>query len=214
MNKIGIFGGTFNPIHYGHLRTALEVKEHFSLDKVLFIPSYIPPHKSSDDIIPSDKRLFMTIMAVSNYEGFAISDIEISREDVSYSIDTVNAIKEEYGDARLSFIIGADAFFDINSWNRYDELMFLCDFIVMTRPGTVLKEPGELFPEPVGSRFRYDKLCNLYESDKGNRIFFHDVTELDISSTKIRKLCKMKSSIKYLLPEKVEKYIEEHSLYQ
>jgi nicotinate-nucleotide adenylyltransferase len=211
--KVGIFGGTFNPIHFGHLRTTLEVYEHFALDKVLFIPSYTPPHKMTGDVAAPEIRLEMIRKAVDDFPGFEVSDVEIMRKDVSYSLDTIKALRAESKDIRIFFILGSDAFCELNTWKDYEELIFLCDFIVMTRPGFETENIKKVLPPDICKRFRYDEKNNVYESDAGTSIFFHEVTKLDISSTTIRKLLKEGKSIKHLLPESVEKYILKSGLY-
>jgi nicotinate-nucleotide adenylyltransferase len=213
VKKIGLFGGTFNPIHYGHLRTALEIYEDFALDKVLFVPSYIPPHKIKGDIAAPEVRLEMTRIAVEDFKVFEVCDMEIIRKDVSYSLDTVKILKSTSKDTKIFFILGTDAFYELSTWKKYDEFIFLCDFVVMKRPGTPIKDLESIFPPKVFNRFAYDKASNLYKSDAGTGIFFHEITQLDISSTRIRRLCKEKKSIKYLVSENVERYILKNGLY-
>ena len=213
MKKLGVLGGTFNPVHYGHLRTAIEVFEHFEMDNLLFIPTYIPPHKMRKDIVAPELRLKMLELAIKDFPYFKVDDMEITRKEISYSIDTVRALKEK-NDARIYFILGADAFCELRTWNNYKELLFLCDFVVMTRPTAPEVDIKKIFPPEIFKRFRYDKIRNVYESDTGTNIFYIDVTPLDISSTNIRKLIREGKSIKYLLPKDVEEYILSNGLYK
>lgn len=212
MKKIGIFGGTFNPIHNGHLRSALEVYEHFMLDKVLFVPSYIPPHKDNSNIALPEDRLAMTKLAIENFDGFEVCDMEIARRQVSYSIDTISALKES-NDCEIFFILGGDAFGELSTWRGYEKLIFLCNFIVMKRPGTQIGDFGATFAPDISNRFLFDEAQNIYKSDIGTHIFVHNITQLNISATQIRWLRVENKSIKYLLPQSVEQYICKHNLY-
>ena len=133
--RIGLFGGTFNPIHYGHLRAALEVKEGFPLDECCFIPVAIPPHKTSGSMANSADRLEMLRLAISGREGFTVSDVELKRPGTSYSIDTVNQLKSNLGpDTELFLMLGLDAFLEIDTWKSYKALLHAIPFIVMARP--------------------------------------------------------------------------------
>ena len=191
--RIGIMGGTFNPIHYGHLVSASEVCNKFKLDKAIFIPSALNPLKTSSNLADARHRLKMIKLAIAGNPLFEVSDIEIKRGGASYTIDTIKAFAKKYGkDVNLYFIIGADAFLEINSWASPDALLKMCKFIVMTRPGYDAKKAKQVF----------SKHTEIME-----------ITHLEISSSAIRKRIKSSSPIKYLLPEKVENYIHKHRLY-
>lgn len=195
--KIGIMGGTFDPIHYGHLLTAEEAREQFQLDKVVFVPSGIPPHKKKRNISDAEHRCTMVKTAISSNPAFALSRMEVEREGFSYAADTVDEFLEYYGsDTQLYFITGADAIREIMSWHKVDILIKKCQFIAATRPGY---NDDEIFRFPSPYKERIHPL---------------NVTAVDISSSQIRKLVQEKSSIKYLLPESVEAYIYEKGLYQ
>lgn len=190
--RIGIMGGTFNPIHYGHLLAAQEAWQRFELDKVIFVPSAQPPHKQKPDVC-AKHRYKMIQMAINNNEHFIISDIEITRKGMSYSEDTIRAFKEIYGDEnRLYFIIGADAIAELNTWKNVENLPSLCQFIAVNRPGYQLSIEK-----------RWLSCTHLLE-----------IPEVNISSTQIRQRIKEGKSIRYLIPQEVERYIEEHSLYK
>ncbi|MBI5194513.1 MAG: nicotinate (nicotinamide) nucleotide adenylyltransferase [Nitrospirae bacterium] len=136
MQRIGLFGGTFNPVHLGHLRIAGEIRERLSLDLIIFIPTGNPPHKAMTEVISPEHRLRMVELAIAPYSFFKASSIESERKGFSYSIDTVSALKEEIGaSAEFFFIIGIDAFLEINTWKKADELLALCNFVVIPRPG-------------------------------------------------------------------------------
>ena len=191
--RIGIMGGTFNPIHYGHLVTAEVVRDRFKLDKVIFVPSHRTPYKGRKDLASSSHRYKMVKLAVENNGHFSVSDIEIKRGGKSYTRDTMKKFKKKFGkEAKLFFITGADAIAQMPRWKRAKELPTLCEFIAVSRPGFKLKRL------PV----KYQRHTHLIE-----------VPALAISSTDIRKRLKEGRTIKYLLPEKVERYIYQHRLY-
>ncbi|MFQ5645990.1 MAG: nicotinate-nucleotide adenylyltransferase [bacterium] len=214
MNRIGIFGGTFNPIHNGHLIVAEEVKERFGLNKICFVPAYLPPHKSAQSLIPASDRLRMVEMAVADNPGFGCSRVEIERKGLSFSIDTVRYFREkEKGE--ISFILGADAFVEIESWQETEKLFSLCRFIVLTRPGTKPEEQEERI-RLLKEKYRFD-FCHLTNGDNQKidryQVVLVNCLLLDISSSYIRKKSARRGSIKYLVPHKVEKYIRENRLY-
>ncbi len=186
--RIGIIGGTFNPIHYGHLLAAEEARQRFDLHEVIFVPCARPPHKNQPDIAGPEDRYKMTCLAISSNKYFKASDIEIKRGGVSYSEDTLREFKKIYGEeAELYFIIGADASAELDTWKNVEKLPQLCQFIAVNRPGYNLKPTN----------------------------FTHilEIPDVDISSTVIRARIKQGKSIKYLLPEEVENYIYEQKLY-
>lgn len=196
--RLGVMGGTLDPIHYGHLVAAEAARVAFQLEKVLFVPNRLPPHKKDYRVSDPKHRYLMTILATITNPHFDVSRIELDRDGVSYTIDTLCALRREYGSlAELHFISGADAILDLLSWKNVDELLALCYFIAATRPGYELS--GQL-----------QKLQEKYP----NRVFRVDVPALAISSTDIRRRIREGMSIKYLLPETVEYYIYKHGLYK
>lgn len=199
--KIGILGGTFNPIHYGHLVIAQWAKEGYSLDKVLFIPSGTPPHKLEDKVLEYHHRYLMTVLATLDQASFEVSQIEINRKGPSYTIDTINYLKKMYGSGvKLYFITGADSIFEIYTWNRYKELLGACYFIAATREGYNNEELDEKIKE----------IHDIYNS----KIYKMKVPDLGISSTELRKRIDEGKTIKYLLPSVVEQYISKNKLYK
>lgn len=187
--KIGILGGTFNPIHYGHLILAEQVLGQLNLDRVIFIPTYLPPHKSDKEIIAASDRLKMIELAVKGNPHFSVSDIEIRRKGKSYTIDTLRAIKSSYSSAELFFICGSDLVAEIPTWKDSDELIKMARFVLAKRPGFGKRLTGKNFLK-IG------------------------VAQVDISSSLIRKLIRQGRSITYLTPYVVVKYIEKHKLYK
>ncbi|SHJ51709.1 nicotinate-nucleotide adenylyltransferase [Tepidibacter formicigenes] len=200
IKKIGIMGGTFDPIHYGHLATAEAVRIKYELDKVIFIPSGNPPHKGHKNIIDKFYRYNMTILATMSNTYFEVSSMEIKREGRTYTIDTLKKLKNLYMDSELFFITGADALCDIESWKDVQGNFNLATFIGATRPGVEL----------LKVKNKIDRLKNKYNA----KILNIHVPSLDISSTDIRERIKQNESIKYLLPEDVEKYIYKYNLYR
>jgi nicotinate-nucleotide adenylyltransferase len=212
--KIGLFGGTFDPIHWGHLRSAEEVSETFGLDRVYFIPAAVPPHKRGHTTTPASDRLQMVRLAVAKNPRFHVSTAEISRAGVSYSIDTIRefAVKKQLGDS-LYFIIGLDAFREIGTWKDFAEIFPLCNFIVTSRPGSKVKDPLNGTGVAVKKLFCYDFMRKNYRHGSGTRIFFDELTDIAISASEIRALVKAGKSIRYLVPAEVEQYIKRRGLY-
>jgi len=217
--RIGIFGGTFNPIHSGHIRAAEIVQKRFPLDKVLFIPSYIPPHKESVDIASPMHRLKMVELACASYPRFIPSSIEIEAKEKSYLIITLEKIEKLYPEAWLFFILGIDAFLEIETWKEYEELLNRCFFIVVSRQGYRLKEAKDVLEELYRER-----MYEFSESDETGeikeelfsscQIFLLPIDSLNIASTEIRRRAKKGISVKGMVPEAVEVYIKEKKLYQ
>ncbi len=208
--KIGLFGGTFNPIHLGHLRGAEEIRETFGLQEVIFIPAALPPHKTTKVIIEAHHRLEMVKRATRKHPQFSTSDVELKRQGKSYSVDTIRYFREKFEDS-LYFILGRDAFVEIETWKDFHNLFSLCNFIVMARPGLIQASP---LPEVLAPAFRYDQGTSGWVHSSGKTLFFKEINFLDISSTKVRELAEKGGSIKYLVPPEVEAYIEKHGLYQ
>ena len=196
MKKIGIMGGTFDPIHYGHIVTAAKVKKGFGLDEVVFVPSGNPPHKKERVITAAKHRLNMVNLAVEGIRGFSVSTMEIDRKGYSYALDTVNGFYRLYGeDTDLYFITGADAIAEIATWHRADELMAKCRFIASARPG-----------------YHFDEEHAIAEKYKDRVVLFPE-TNIAVSSSEIRQRIAEGRSVTSMLPEKVEDYIREHHLY-
>ncbi|MDH3972881.1 MAG: nicotinate-nucleotide adenylyltransferase [Deltaproteobacteria bacterium] len=219
MLRVGILGGTFNPVHYGHLRLAEEALEEMRLDKVIFMPCYLPPHKVEDAVLSADARLRMVELAIEGNSHFEISAMELKRGGKSYSVDTIRQLKNLYGDFyELFFIIGMDSYVDIGSWKDYAELFAMTDLVVARRPGGLLdtggKSPVELLPVDIRDEFCYDAARNIVVHTSGKVAYFLESTMLDISSTKLRKQVFEGKSLRYLVPANVESFIKERSLYR
>jgi nicotinate-nucleotide adenylyltransferase len=219
--RIGLFGGTFNPIHLGHLRAALEVKKAFSLAENYIIPSAIPPHKNNLGLVEAGDRLEMIRQAVSEHPGLVVSDIELKRSGPSYTIDTVNHFKSTFSeDTRLYLIVGLDAFLEIDTWKSYNDLLRIIPFIVMARPDPKWKDASrqrqvleEFLKRRISKGYNFSSSpFGYFHADK-QPIFISKVSLLDISSSAIRELIKAGGSIQSLVPQKVESYIKSKGLY-
>lgn len=199
-NRIGLMGGTFDPIHHGHLVAAEEARFQFGMEKVIFIPAGQPPHKNGKNITHPYHRLEMTRRAIGSNPHFTVSDIEIKKEGLSYTIDTVRDMRKQYKGWEIFFITGADAVLEILTWKNVEELLQKCYFVAATRPGFRLEALGE-------------KLARL-GPEYASRIKTLEVPALAISSTDIRRRVNEGRPIKYLLPEAAENYIYQHGLYK
>jgi nicotinate-nucleotide adenylyltransferase len=212
--RLGILGGTFDPIHFGHLRLAEEMYEEFALSKVLLVPCAQPPHKDETVITPFSERLEMVNIAVSYSSYLEASDIEGRRKGPSYSIETINIIKNHYRtDLNLYFILGIDTFRDIKSWKDYKELFKLTSFVVIDRPG-IQRDKINSFIESLGLDFKIGDAEGVFMNRSGCSIYFKRTTLMDISSTKIRQNIRSGKSINYLVPDRVKEYITRKGLYK
>ncbi len=215
--NLGILGGTFNPIHYGHLAAAEEVSDRLGLERVLFVPSFIPPHKHDEDIPSVIHRMEMVRLATADNPLFEPSDIELKRGGMSYTIDTIKTLLQSMHGAELYFITGLDSFLEIQTWNRWEMLMTLCGFVVLSRPGYRFQDLSRIdFMKSAEEEFlALDRgLHKQAVLQSGTYTVFLEMIPLyDISSTDIRRRIKEGRSIKYLLPDKVENYIIKNRLY-
>ncbi len=211
--KWGLFGGTFDPIHFGHLRAAEELAALVSLSRVIFIPAALPPHKTSRAVTPFDARAHMTRLAIDGNPLFSCSDVEALREGKSYSIDTVRYFLETFPDVELYFITGQDAFDAIATWHDWKTLLTLCHFIVMTRPGYSNEGLEKILPPEMAATYVYNDRQDGYFNLQGMGLFFRKTTFLDISASDIRHRVFTGQSVRYLTPEAVIKYLEERRIY-
>lgn len=209
MSSIGVFGGTFDPIHYGHLRTAFELLQALRLGSVRFIPCGDPPHRG-DTFASAGHRLSMVQAAASGQAGFVVDDREVRRQGPSYSADTLEALRAEFPDESLALIIGMDAFLGLTSWHRWDDLLGLAHIVVAHRPGWRAPDMGQLgnLIEQHGTH----RVEDLHEATAG-RIHIHAVTQLEISSTEIRELIAGGRDPRFLMPDAVRDYIRDNECY-
>lgn len=212
--KIGILGGTFNPIHLGHLRSAEEVREAFALDQIYFVPAAQPPHKKANALVDAKHRLKMVELAVIGNPCFLSSAVELERSGPSYSIDTIRYFRTTLPAAALFFILGLDAFHEIQTWKDYLLIPSLCNLIVTSRPGVSVPPSDQLLPVALHSTLWYDPAIKMYHHSSGHCLLFHEIQGLNISASQIRQIALRRKSLRYLVAPMVEEYIAKHSLYQ
>jgi len=206
---IGMFGGTFDPIHYGHLRTAFEMLQALEFDEVRFVPCGDPPHRSNT-FADARLRFRMVEAAIAGQAGFVSDDRELRRDGPSYSIDTLVGLREEFPDCSLGLIVGMDAFLGLPKWHRWAEILDLAHIVVAHRPGW--KAPGI---GPLGdwiSKYGTHRVADLHKSTHGS-IHIHAVTQLEIASTEIRDLVAAGRDPRFLMPDAVSSIIEETEVY-
>jgi len=202
--RYGIMGGTFNPIHYGHLVTAEEARIQFGLDKVIFVPTGVATHKEADQAITPEERYIMTVIATASNPDFIVSRMEVEREEPTYTIETLKELNEIYKGSELCFITGADAVWEILTWKDPESLSKYCTFIAATRPGYSLKKFEEIHVLPYEDR----------EDRKMPKVSIMEIPALAISSTDIRKRVRTGRTIRYLVPEGVLNYIYKSGFYE
>jgi nicotinate-nucleotide adenylyltransferase len=211
--RIGIFGGTFDPIHIGHLRAALEIAEELELEKVYMVPSALPPHKTSAPTTKFSHRLEMIKLAVGTSSLLGYLDLEGKRSGPSYSIDTLRELYEIFGEnTEFFFIIGLDAFLEIKTWKEYEKLFEYANFVVVGR-GEHKKEDFETFMSGLGINVKRKAGSGGFVLPSEKQILFKKTTRMDISATSIRTKVVQGGSIDFLVPKSVNKYIKEKKLY-
>ncbi len=209
MQPIGLFGGMFDPIHYGHLRTAFELWQALKLAEVRFMPAGSPPHKQVTHA-SAEQRLAMVRAAIADQKGFVVDDREIRRTGVSYSYDTLAELRAEYPDRSLCLLLGMDAFLGLPDWHRWRELLDLAHIVVAHRPGWKAPTMGPLGEVMVDRGT--GSVRELHEKLAG-RIYIRAVTQLEISSTDLRQVITSAQDPRYLVPEEVRKIIRETGCY-
>jgi len=211
--KIGLFGGTFNPVHLGHLRAAEEIRAAYGLSRIIFVPAHLPPHKKKR-VTPARHRFAMVRQAIRHNPFFSVSDVELRRAGNSYSFETIQYFNRRLKSSdELFFIIGIDAFREIYTWKRYPDFFSACNFIVMARPGKYAPGGNRIIPADVAADFTGNKAGTCFVHRSGYRVLYQSITLLDISSTAVRRALREGGSIRYLAPEAVERYIEKNNLY-
>ena len=222
LKKIGIIGGTFDPVHNGHLHLAEQAQKFFDLDRVIFIPAFRSPHKLTIKPESCKHRLSMLSLALKNRPSFSMDKIEIKKNAVSYTIETLKDLNSEHPDWSVFLILGADVFQAIDTWKNSTQLLDFCNILVATRPGVNFTISDSIknklsLSEPVKnnhpSQFRTELM--IFENlKKGAKVIFFPIPPLDISSKNIRQRIIQKEEIKNLLPLSVDHYIMKHQLYR
>lgn len=211
--RIGILGGTFNPVHNAHLRIAEEVRDRFALAEVVFVPAATPPHKVLAHDLPFAQRCEMVRRAIAGNDHFSLSDIEERRGGTSYSIDTLKSFRARCPGEELFFIIGSDSFLDFASWRDYAGIFRLCNLVVVERPGAVIASLDTVLPVAIAHEFCYHEAERRLAHSSGYSVYYLEGVPLDISSSTIREQARLGRSIRYLVPEEVEHYIKEQRIY-
>ncbi len=209
MGPMGIFGGTFDPIHFGHLRTAFEMLQALRFDEVRFMPCGSPPHRESP-VADAELRLRMVQVATEGQHGFMVDDRELRRPGPSYSVDTLTALRSEFPLRSLALIIGMDAFLGLPKWYQWREILQLAHVVVAHRPGWRAPDMGPL-GELLADRGTH-RIGDMHQAKSGH-IYIHDVTQLEISSSEIRELVAAGRDPRFLMPDAVRNVIEQSGCY-
>jgi nicotinate-nucleotide adenylyltransferase len=211
LKRIGVLGGTFDPLHLGHLRAAEVVKDALALERVLFVPAATPPHKALPPVTAPEHRLGMLERALSGEAFFEVSRLELDRGGRSYSIDTLEELAAGSKDSRFFFVTGTDAFSEIRTWKSWQKLLTEHWFVVHERPGFPIEAPHDALPEGFYSRVLED---SELPPGREPRVLFLRRPMLQISSTEIRRSVRANRSIRFLVPDAVAAYIRENRLYR
>lgn len=211
--KIGILGGTFNPIHNAHLRVAETTRDRLALDRVMFIPAATPPHKPLDGEISFLHRQAMVELAIADNPHFVISDMEQQRGGTSYTVDTLRDLRRNFPADEFFFIIGSDSFLEISSWYCFAAIFSLCNIVVVERPEAIISELTLPLPVAIRSEFCYipEEMRQTHRS--GFSVFYLPDTPLAISSSAVRQLVREGRSIRYLVSDRVARYISEKRIF-
>ena len=219
LGRAAIYGGTFDPVHNGHVEVAGRILELFELDEVIFVPAYVPPHKRGTGITSAFHRFAMLALATQTDERWRISTLELDAPERPYAVDTVARMQAEVGTSRrLFFLLGADSWLEITSWHEWQKLLQRCDLIVVTRPGYELSgqspaEVGNILDARGMDKRRVSRLLN---TDSGPRVFLTDAAMVNVSATEIRAAARSDNAnqLREMVPPAVAHYIEKYELYQ
>jgi nicotinate-nucleotide adenylyltransferase len=219
MRRAAIYGGTFDPVHNGHLEVARRVLELFALDRLFLVPACVPPHKRTRGISSAWHRLAMLALATCNDPSLRISTLELDEPQRPYAVDTIERMQNEIGgDQRLFFVIGADSWAEITTWHEWQRLLKMSDLIVVTRPGYDLKNEASLEADRIVDTrgMIQEEISKLLDSEMRPRIFLTDAAMIDVSATAIRTAARSKDSekLREMVPAAVAGYIEKYELYQ
>ena len=220
--RIGLFGGTFNPIHRGHIKVVQEVKKGFNLEQVFIIPAALPPHKTSFAVAGADDRLKMIHLALADLSGITVSEVELKRAGPSYTIDTVSHFKQTYPhDSLFYLILGLDAFLEIDTWKSYRQLLEQTALIVVARPNEKYQKGPEarkimegFLQSSIAADYEFSAPQGCFVAAGKQPIYIRDISALDISSTEIREKIKKHKSIENLVSPSVAEYIHLKGLYK
>jgi nicotinate-nucleotide adenylyltransferase len=211
--RIGLLGGSFNPIHNAHLHIAEAAQEECLLEKVIFIPAAYPPHKLLAGEVSFKHRAAMVSLAIAGSPAFEMSPVEAERGGTSYSIDTIRTFRQRHPDDELFFIIGGDSFRELGTWHRYAEIFIECNLIVLERPGCHIDNPLATLPEAVRDEFCHNAATSSLVSGSGKIVHFVTGTPQEISSTEIRRRAATGADITPFVPPDVAAYISQQRIY-
>ena len=214
MPAIGILGGTFNPVHYGHLRMAQELADILNLDSVRFIPAANPPHKDKPSI-SAEQRAAMVALAIAGNDAFVFDDRELHRTGASYTLDTLQSLREEFGkDTSITLFMGSDAFTKFDTWHCWQEIINHCHIALVQRPQ--LRSHDQKLSKSLETFLHnhYSENSDDLHNQSSGFITMRQITALDISSTAIRHALQHGDSVRYLMPDNVIDYIQQHQLYR
>ena len=218
-HRMAVYGGTFDPVHNGHVEVARRILKLFELDEVVFMPAYVAPHKMKASVSPAFHRYAMLALATQDDEWLKISTAELEAPELPYTVETIARLKAESGEAtRLFFIMGADSWSEITTWRDWQRLLGLCDYIVITRPGYDLKpESVPVAAENIVDTrgLDHERMAVHFSEDKKLRVFITDAVMLDISATEVRAVARAgdRERLRKLVPPRVAEYIEKYRLY-
>jgi nicotinate-nucleotide adenylyltransferase len=218
-SRVGIYGGSFNPVHFGHLRCALEVRERAHLTTVKLVPAGIPPHKEASSIAPAVHRLAMLKAAIAAEPGLEIDPLELERPGTSYTIDTLRELQERHPGTTHALILGFDSFCDLPTWKDFRKILAAVDLLITSRPPDVVahgrnEAAFEKLPVAVSREFCYQESIRCYIHESGRKLEFIPVTPIDISASAIRQTIAAGASGRFLLPEAALDYLQQQGLYQ
>lgn len=212
MNEsIAIYGGTFDPVHIGHLRSAIDVRSKLKVGRLFVVPSSTPPHRQRPSVTP-EVRLEMLRLSVADLAGIEVDDREINRSGMSYSIDTLAEFRSEYPTWRIYFILGADAFSLLHTWHRWQELTNFAHLVVLERPGSSSPQPTDPVLEWLSDK--EISAVSAFGAETNGRVLRLKLVQWQVSATDIRERCRTGQSIDLLVPKAVQSFIDEHKLYQ
>ena len=214
-SPLAVLGGTFDPIHFAHLRLAEELAEVFGLQQVRFIPAAVPPHRSAPRA-SAEQRREMVRLAIDGNPRFVLDDRELKRKGASFTYDTLREIREEAGSRPLCLLMGADAFAPFMTWHRWEEIFDLAHLVIARRPGYPLEALASSLPGPLRTVYLRRHLPNArgLQLEPAGRIFTHEMTGIDVSASALRALIARHGSLRYLMPDEVIRYIESQGLYK
>ena len=219
LRRAAIYGGTFDPVHNGHIEVASRILELFELDEVIFVPACVPPHKRGAGITSAFHRFAMLALATQHDARLRLSTIELEAPDRPYAVDTVERMQSAMGSSqRLFFLIGADSWAEITTWHEWQKLLKMCDLVVVTRPGYDLNRtiPAEVAAVVDTRGLRREEIAELLKADGGSRVFLTDAAMIDVAARTIRAAARSSAmeQLRASVPAEVAGYIEKYELYQ